>query len=124
MDFIVLVGLVIIRIKKRGEANEENISSNENIYINQIPDWLNIKEEVSSELNLGRRTNIHLENSEVVDVCMVCNLPIYQDEPVLECPTCQSRAHRDHLLEWFKIKGFCPNCGNKLQNLYKVQVQS
>ena len=42
--------------------------------------------------------------------CIVCNLPIKQDEMRGRCPDCGHSAHLDHLLEWIKIKGICPFC--------------
>ncbi|MBD3230051.1 MAG: hypothetical protein GF329_17870 [Candidatus Lokiarchaeota archaeon] len=59
-------------------------------------------------------------NWEKLSRCIVCNLPIKQNENVIKCPHCKKYAHRDHLLEWIKIKGKCPFCGRKLsQNQLK-----
>jgi uncharacterized Zn-finger protein len=46
--------------------------------------------------------------------CMVCNLPLGRDK-IIRCPYCSSLAHRDHLLEYIKVKGKCPSCGKKLK---------
>ncbi|MHA1578182.1 MAG: RING finger protein [Candidatus Freyarchaeota archaeon] len=46
--------------------------------------------------------------------CIVCNLKIKEGENIVYCPFCGLPSHRDHLLEWLKIKGFCPNCGKPL----------
>jgi len=43
--------------------------------------------------------------------CIVCNLIINPaKEELIYCPHCNSPAHRSHLIEWIKIKGFCPKC--------------
>jgi hypothetical protein len=57
----------------------------------------------------------YFEISEIEGWCIVCKLPIYLHEDVIECPACYSVAHRSHLLEWVKIKGYCPNCGYSLK---------
>lgn len=46
--------------------------------------------------------------------CTVCNLKIKVEDRKVYCPFCGLPAHRDHLLEWLKIKGFCPNCAKPL----------
>ncbi|MFX1297687.1 MAG: PCI domain-containing protein, partial [Promethearchaeota archaeon] len=48
--------------------------------------------------------------------CMVCNLIIYPSrEEIIHCPHCYSPAHQSHLVEWVKIKGFCPKCKSKIK---------
>ena len=49
-----------------------------------------------------------------VDRCIVCNLSIKKEERIAHCPSCGHPAHRDHLLEWIKIKGICPFCKRKI----------
>lgn len=46
--------------------------------------------------------------------CIVCNLEIKDYEKKIYCPYCGSPSHRDHILEWIKIKSFCPYCNHKL----------
>ena len=46
--------------------------------------------------------------------CIVCNLPIADNEEVGRCPHCAHSAHLDHFLEWIKIKGVCPFCKRKV----------
>lgn len=46
--------------------------------------------------------------------CSVCNLEIKEDESVIYCPYCQAPAHRDHLYEWIRVRGYCPNCRRRL----------
>jgi hypothetical protein len=47
--------------------------------------------------------------------CTVCNLPIKDNEQRLFCPYCGNPSHREHLLEWIKVRGFCPYCRKKLR---------
>ncbi|MFB0563938.1 MAG: RING finger protein [Candidatus Lokiarchaeia archaeon] len=42
--------------------------------------------------------------------CSVCQLKIIFGDNVIRCPHCGVLSHRDHILEWIKIRGFCPNC--------------
>lgn len=46
--------------------------------------------------------------------CPVCWNDIFPEENFVKCPHCDTLYHRDHLLEWIKVRGFCPNCMNKL----------
>lgn len=46
--------------------------------------------------------------------CSVCNQYVTSEEQFLECPNCGVLSHRDHLLEWVKVKGYCPSCKKKL----------
>ncbi len=47
--------------------------------------------------------------------CVVCNLPILDLDGFTKTPCCKTYAHYSHLKEWLKIKGKCPNCGEKLK---------
>ncbi len=47
--------------------------------------------------------------------CSVCLLDIEYGEDFAKCPECGVFSHSDHLLEWLKIKGFCPNCRTELK---------
>jgi|GEM_PF-2009760 len=61
-----------------------------------------------------KRSAISCKNcGEKFQTCIVCNFSIL--ESLVETPCCQSFAHRSHLKEWLKIKGKCPNCGEKLE---------
>jgi len=46
--------------------------------------------------------------------CIVCSSEIYEFETKIFCPYCGVPSHREHILEWVKIKGTCPNCNRKL----------
>jgi uncharacterized Zn-finger protein len=46
--------------------------------------------------------------------CTVCLLPIIQGDEFVKCPYCGSFAHKNHLIEWVKVKGSCPYCKERL----------
>ncbi len=46
--------------------------------------------------------------------CVVCCLPIMKGEEFVNCPHCGSFAHKNHLIEWVKVKGICPYCRKRL----------
>lgn len=51
----------------------------------------------------------------IIANCSVCSQNIASGDRFLECPHCGTLSHRDHLLEWIKVKGYCPSCKNKLR---------
>ncbi len=55
------------------------------------------------------------------DKCTVCLLPMEAGSVITKCPHCGGIAHKDHLQEWVKIKGFCPKCKNKLTEYDLIQ---
>ena len=63
---------------------------------------------ISNTISLGKWSWDNLK-------CIVCNLTIEQDDEKLFCPYCGNPSHKYHLLEWIKIKGFCPYCREKLR---------
>jgi hypothetical protein len=50
-----------------------------------------------------------------LEKCIVCKLVIEKEQEIVICPYCAGRAHRDHILEYVKIKGRCPSCRNALR---------
>ncbi|MFX1337093.1 MAG: hypothetical protein ACFFDK_00635 [Promethearchaeota archaeon] len=46
--------------------------------------------------------------------CAVCGKEIEIFDDVSGCPICQTKAHREHLLEWIKTKHSCPICKKSL----------
>ena len=48
-------------------------------------------------------------------VCSVCKLPISYGSETLQCHQCENIAHKEHLLEWIKVKGSCPVCQTSLK---------
>ncbi|MEX2722496.1 MAG: zinc ribbon domain-containing protein [Candidatus Freyarchaeota archaeon] len=49
-----------------------------------------------------------------LEKCIVCNFRLSKGK-ILKCPYCSGQAHRDHLLEYVKVKGQCPSCGKELK---------
>jgi predicted nucleic acid-binding Zn-ribbon protein len=47
---------------------------------------------------------------------MVCKASLEKNDEMLFCPFCGSLAHKDHLLEWLHVKGYCPSCGRHLED--------
>jgi len=46
--------------------------------------------------------------------CAVCGREIEIFDDVSGCPICQTKAHREHLVEWIKTKHSCPICKKSL----------
>ncbi|MHA1150003.1 MAG: hypothetical protein ACTSR8_17335 [Promethearchaeota archaeon] len=46
--------------------------------------------------------------------CAVCGKGIEIFDEVAGCPICGSKAHRDHLVDWVKMKHGCPVCKKSL----------
>lgn len=70
-----------------------------------------------SELQIVKRIykknhyQVFYENEEIISECIICKSSIYSSDDILECPACEGKAHKSELLEWIKIKGYCPKCG-------------
>ncbi|MEM3563797.1 MAG: RING finger protein [Candidatus Jordarchaeaceae archaeon] len=54
------------------------------------------------------------EVEEERDECPICRKVLLEGDKTEVCPNCLERFHRDHLLEWVKVKGTCPNCGQRI----------
>lgn len=50
-----------------------------------------------------------------MEKCTVCKLIIEKDQEIVRCPYCNGLAHKDHILEYVKVKGRCPSCRNALR---------
>jgi RNA polymerase subunit RPABC4/transcription elongation factor Spt4 len=48
---------------------------------------------------------------QIIPQCRVCGSPIVYGDEILQCPHCKAYAHKTHLIEWIKVKGYCPVCG-------------
>lgn len=55
--------------------------------------------------------------AQMIDKCSVCNLDITPEDEIAKCPYCGCLSHRDHFLEWVKVRGTCPNCTARLSQL-------
>ena len=45
--------------------------------------------------------------------CIICWKPVKDNDPLMECPHCHSRAHQEHMLRWLAKKNHCPYCNKK-----------
>ncbi len=65
---------------------------------------------------IGKTTFLGEWNWNIVEKCMVCALPIKDEEKneKVYCPHCRNPAHENHLIEWIKLKGICPLCRKNL----------
>jgi len=43
-------------------------------------------------------------------VCAVCFSPFKRSEVIVQLPCCGSYGHKEHVLNYFDIKGLCPKC--------------
>ncbi|MHA1556054.1 MAG: RING finger domain-containing protein [Candidatus Heimdallarchaeota archaeon] len=62
--------------------------------------------------NVGRWS---LEEKKAA-VCMICKLSLKADQAATQCPMCQSMFHRNHIVEWLRVKGKCPVCQQNLRS--------
>ncbi|GAH42596.1 unnamed protein product, partial [marine sediment metagenome] len=51
---------------------------------------------------------------ELPTKCSICQGLIKHGENVMECPTCSNVAHKEHMLQWLKIKEECPICKTRV----------
>ncbi|MFB0562900.1 MAG: zinc-ribbon domain-containing protein [Candidatus Lokiarchaeia archaeon] len=75
----------------------------------KIMDCPGCGEALYEEANFCPYCGFKLEN------CIVCNRIIGKEDEITKCLHCSGLAHRDHLLEYIKVKGRCPNCGKGLK---------
>ena len=66
-----------------------------------------------------------IKSFNIIGHCIVCDLVIEENDDFITCPRCSALAHKLHLLEWIKIKGYCPNCNNPIKqiDLFPLQHQ-
>lgn len=48
------------------------------------------------------------------EICMICKLPLKQDQEIKQCPMCNSLFHQNHIIDWLRVKGKCPVCQQTL----------
>ncbi|MFX0206052.1 MAG: hypothetical protein ACFFDT_08690 [Candidatus Hodarchaeota archaeon] len=42
--------------------------------------------------------------------CMICRIPIKEDQDIAQCPSCAYPAHKNHWDEWILMRKSCPRC--------------
>jgi len=47
-------------------------------------------------------------------LCEICKNPMTSDQSLLQVEKCEHIFHKDHILEWIKIKGTCPICKDRI----------
>jgi len=77
-----------------------------------------MQKKINDRFVIGKITSIGEWNWNVVEKCMVCALPIKDDQEneKVYCPHCRNPAHKKHLIEWINLKGICPLCRKELSN--------
>jgi HEAT repeat protein len=55
--------------------------------------------------------------------CIVCNLPLGNNQELVQCPFCKNMAHKDHMLEWLKGRDYCPTCRRAIKEFQLIPVQ-
>ncbi|MBY9007567.1 MAG: hypothetical protein KGD63_12505 [Candidatus Lokiarchaeota archaeon] len=75
---------------------------------------INPTSENTENVVLDLKKNAILISTESKAKCSVCgkNIEIFDD--VSGCPLCGAKAHKDHLLDWIKMKHNCPICKKSL----------
>lgn len=64
---------------------------------------------------------IQPENNERTEqiysrLCVVCNLPIRENDPLGKCPDCYGETHKNCIEKYVYNKGECPICFSKITN--------
>ena len=83
------------------------------------------KERIESALNTALKKQKDITPNEILtakeitsftkeDFCMVCKIGLKKSDIVVQCPICESFYHKEHLLEWVRVKSNCPVCSQKL----------
>lgn len=49
-----------------------------------------------------------------ISKCTVCGKDIEIFDEISGCPICQAKAHREHFVDWVKVKKSCPVCKKSL----------
>lgn len=55
------------------------------------------------------------ECNEELASCQICKRGFAENETMVKCPHCDNPFHKNHLLEYIKIKGECPVCKEDLK---------
>ncbi|MFX1563945.1 MAG: hypothetical protein ACFFDP_11640 [Promethearchaeota archaeon] len=61
---------------------------------------------------------------ETAERCAVCSFWVYPGEQVTLCPACKAQGHRVHMLEYFKAKGACPVCTQRISSSHLLHAKS
>jgi hypothetical protein len=67
------------------------------------------------EIPLGARECDFCEKE--IKRCMICKLPIKDEQEPSECPFCKNPAHEDHWKFWIDLRHECPACKQKIPSI-------
>ena len=76
---------------------------------------INPNEENTKQVLLDMKRRIVNVLTEGKVNCNVCGKNIEIFDETASCPICNTKAHKDHLLEWVKMKHICPSCEQPLK---------
>jgi hypothetical protein len=124
---ILLILLVVLKTKREHQKKKppvfaQNMQEAFDAYNQRLQQALEIAEKKKEDLSALALNSVekYLGKLEKNDICMVCKLILNEKDDILQCPVCESLYHKDHLMEWIKVKNTCPVCS---QNLKKKQEE-
>jgi len=77
--------------------------------------------ENTEKVELDLKKNLIKVSTESKTKCAVCGKSIEIFDESAGCPLCEAKAHKDHLIEWVKMKNSCPIC-KKILNVSSTGV--
>ncbi|MFB0559811.1 MAG: DUF2341 domain-containing protein [Candidatus Lokiarchaeia archaeon] len=117
---IALVVLGIALWRRREEEAAPEIRAPAQISSDQLrpaQEWIVSARNIRCSLcgaDIPENCNFCIYCGGAISRCSVCNLEIVSRDRIVSCPHCGAQSHRDHLLEWIKVKGICPVCKERL----------
>ena len=103
------IGIEVIGLKNQLSIKEEQLDHEKELLDESISENKRISLEKKI---LERKINEKLNTQQYI--CLICKTTTREGQEITECPHCQAVFHKDHLEEWIKIKGICPNCNKNL----------
>jgi hypothetical protein len=70
--------------------------------------------ENTQKVILDKKKNTIKIITESKSKCAVCGKDIEIFDQVSGCPLCNAKAHKEHFLDWVKMKHNCPVCKKSL----------
>ncbi|MBN1330335.1 MAG: E3 ubiquitin protein ligase [Candidatus Heimdallarchaeota archaeon] len=122
---VIFLTAVIYRFSKKSKvpigvdqapySSEEYHLKADEIYRQRVEDAIQIA--------LGKRNDLPTQGNILAveyhgiiknDICMICKLFLTSKDSILQCPTCESLYHKEHLYTWITSKQRCPVCSKEL----------
>ncbi|TXT66505.1 MAG: hypothetical protein BAJALOKI1v1_280003 [Promethearchaeota archaeon] len=101
----------LVWLGKRKDGKEGTVLC---IKVNSEIQKLNPTPENIEKVFLDLKKERILLHTESKAKCAVCEKKIEIYDEVKSCPICGARAHKDHFLEWIRMKANCPVCKKAL----------